>query len=79
MDEHPLIRLAGGPAGQQAGGPAGRRARLAGCHQAARLLLDEMLSPAVAREFRGRGDDVLAIAWVAFSDPEVMAALDTSG
>lgn len=41
-----------------------------------RLLLDEMLSPAIARELRDRGHDVLAIAghpgWVAPSDPEVM-------
>ena len=42
-----------------------------------RLLLDEMLSPAIARELRERRHDVLAIAenpgWAALSDPEVMA------
>jgi predicted nuclease of predicted toxin-antitoxin system len=41
-----------------------------------RLLLDEMLSPAIARELRERGYGVLAMAdhagWVALSDPEVM-------
>ena len=46
-----------------------------------RLLLDEMLSPAIARELRERGHDVLAIAeqagWVALSDPEVMALART--
>ena len=46
-----------------------------------RLLLDEMLSPAIARELRERGHDVLAVAghpgWVAFSDPEVMALVRT--
>jgi predicted nuclease of predicted toxin-antitoxin system len=46
-----------------------------------RLLLDEMLSPAIARELRERGYDVLAIAdhpgWVALSDPEVMALART--
>lgn len=46
-----------------------------------RLLLDEMLSPAIARELRDRGHDVLAIAghpgWVALSDPEVMALART--
>jgi predicted nuclease of predicted toxin-antitoxin system len=46
-----------------------------------RLLLDEMLSPAIARELRERGHDVLAVAdhpgWVAFSDPEVMALART--
>src|SRR6478609_4613692 len=55
--------------------------RRAGCHQAVRLLLDEMLSPAIARELRGRGHDVLAVAdhpgWVALSDPEVMALART--
>ena len=42
-----------------------------------RLLLDEMLSPAIARELRERGHDILAIAehpgWTALSDPEVLA------
>jgi len=42
-----------------------------------RLLPDEMLSPAIARELRERGHDVLAIAehpgWAALSDPEVLA------
>lgn len=46
-----------------------------------RLLLDEMLSSAIARELRERGYDVLAIAdhpgWVALSDPEVMALART--
>ena len=46
-----------------------------------RLLLDEMLSPAIARELRGRGHDVLAIAdhpgWVALSDTEVMTLTRT--
>ena len=46
-----------------------------------RLLLDEMLSPAIARELRERGHDVLAVAdhpgWVALSDPEVMALART--
>ena len=41
-----------------------------------RLLLDEMLSPAIARELRARGHDVRAVAehpgWEALSDPEVM-------
>ena len=40
-----------------------------------------MLSPAIAREFRERGHDVLAVAdhpgWVALSDPEVMALART--
>ncbi len=42
-----------------------------------RLLLDEMLSPAIARELRARGHDVEAVAghpqWEALSDPEVLA------
>ncbi|MDQ2810910.1 MAG: DUF5615 family PIN-like protein [Actinomycetota bacterium] len=46
-----------------------------------RLLLDEMLSPAIARELCGGGYDVLAVAdhpgWVALSDPEVMALART--
>ena len=46
-----------------------------------RLLLDEMLSPAIARELRERGHDVLAVAdhpgWVALSDPDVMALART--
>ena len=46
-----------------------------------RLLLDEMLSLAIARELRERGHDVLAVAghpgWVALSDPEVMALART--
>jgi len=41
-----------------------------------RLLLDEMLSPAIARELRARGHDVQAVAehpdWGALSDPEIM-------
>jgi hypothetical protein len=46
-----------------------------------RLLLDELLSPAIARELRERGHDVLAIAeqtgWAALSDPEVVALART--
>ena len=46
-----------------------------------RLLLDEMLSPAIARELRERGYDVLALAdqpgWVALSDPDVMTLART--
>jgi predicted nuclease of predicted toxin-antitoxin system len=46
-----------------------------------RLLLDEMLSPAIARELRERGHDVLAVAeqrgWAALSDPEVLAVART--
>ena len=42
-----------------------------------KLLLDEMLSPAIARELRSRGHDVQAIAGhpehEALSDPEVLA------
>ena len=42
-----------------------------------KLLLDEMLSPAIARELRGRGHDVEPIAGnsdrEALSDPEVLA------
>ena len=47
--------------------------RWPGCRQAVRLLLDELLAPAVARELRERGHDVLAIAdhpgWAALSTP----------
>ncbi|HZR53116.1 MAG TPA: DUF5615 family PIN-like protein [Streptosporangiaceae bacterium] len=45
-----------------------------------RLLLDEMLSPAIARELREHGHDVLAIAdseRAALSDPEVMSLART--
>ena len=46
-----------------------------------RLLLDEMLSPAIARELREPGHDVLAVAdhpgWVALPDPEVMTLART--
>ena len=46
-----------------------------------RLLLDEMLSPAIARDLRERGHDVLAIAehpgWTALSYPEVLAVAPT--
>ena len=42
-----------------------------------KLLLDEMLTPAIARELRERGHDVQAVAGhpdrEALSDPEVMA------
>ena len=42
-----------------------------------KLLLDEMLSPAIARELRARGHDVVPIAGNpdrdAWSDPEVLA------
>jgi hypothetical protein len=41
-----------------------------------RLLLDEMLSPAIARELRARGHDVQAIQehpeWCSFDDPRVV-------
>ncbi len=41
-----------------------------------RLLLDELLSPAIARELRARGHDVQAVAGdpdrAALSDPEVL-------
>jgi uncharacterized protein DUF5615 len=44
-------------------------------------MLDERLSPAIARGLRGRGHDVLAVAdnpgWVALSDPEVMTLART--
>ncbi len=44
-------------------------------------MLDEMLSPAIARELRARGHDVQAVAghseWAALSDPEVMAPART--
>ncbi len=40
-----------------------------------RLLLDEMLSPAIARELRSRGHDVEAIQehpeWCSYSDQQV--------
>jgi len=46
-----------------------------------RLLLDEMLFPAIARDLRERGHDVLAVAehpgWAALSDPEVPAVART--
>ena len=46
-----------------------------------RLLLDEMLSPAIARELRERRYDVRAVAehsgWAALSDPEMMALART--
>jgi uncharacterized protein YbjT (DUF2867 family) len=46
-----------------------------------RLLLDEMLSAAIARELRERGHDVLAVAehpgWAALPDPEVMSVART--
>ncbi len=42
-----------------------------------KLLLDEMLTPDIARELRARGHDVEAVsghpAWEALSDSEVMA------
>jgi Domain of unknown function (DUF5615) len=41
-----------------------------------RLLLDEMLSPTIARDLRARGHDVEAIQehqeWQAYDDPEVL-------
>lgn len=41
-----------------------------------RLLLDEMLSPKIARDLRDRGHDVVAIlerqAWVSHSDDQVL-------
>jgi hypothetical protein len=46
-----------------------------------RLLLDEMLSPAIARELRSRGHDVETVAGnparEALSDPEVLALART--
>jgi hypothetical protein len=40
-----------------------------------------MLSPAIARELRERGHDVLAVAehpgWAALSDPEILAVART--
>ena len=51
--------------------------RRAGRHPAVKLLLDEMLSPAIAQELRSRGHDVLAVGGdrdrEGMSDPEVMA------
>jgi hypothetical protein len=51
--------------------------RGAGCCPAVKLLLDEMLSPTIARELRARGHDVEAVAGhrdhQALSDPEVTA------
>lgn len=48
-----------------------------------RLLLDEMISPAVARELRARGHDVEAVAeridLVAASDDEVLRAAASAG
>jgi predicted nuclease of predicted toxin-antitoxin system len=47
-----------------------------------KLLLDEMLSPAIARELRARGHDVEAVAGhpdrEALPDPEVLALARTS-
>lgn len=46
-----------------------------------RLLLDEMLSPAIASELRARGHDVQAVAEhadrAALSDPEIMVVART--
>jgi hypothetical protein len=46
-----------------------------------KLLLDEMLTPAIARELRSRGHDVQAVAGhpdrEALSDPEVLAVART--
>ena len=46
-----------------------------------RLLLDEMFSPAIARELCARGHDVQAVAghpeWEALSDPQVMTLART--
>ena len=46
-----------------------------------RLLLDEMLSPTIARKLRERGYDVLAVVehpgWAALSEPEVLAVART--
>ena len=52
-------------------------ARRAGRPQALKLLVDEMLSPAVAVALRARGHDVVAIKehpqWHAASDPDVVS------
>jgi predicted nuclease of predicted toxin-antitoxin system len=49
----------------------------AGRAQPVKLLLDEMLTPAIAHELVGRGHDVIAIAgdpaYKALSDPDVLA------
>jgi predicted nuclease of predicted toxin-antitoxin system len=46
-----------------------------------KLLLDEMLSPAIARELSARGHDVQAVAghqgWEALPDPEILALART--
>jgi uncharacterized protein DUF5615 len=46
-----------------------------------KLLLDEMFSPLVAAELRGRGHDVVAIKerdeWQSLSDPDVLAVART--
>ena len=48
-----------------------------------KLLLDEMLSPAIARELRSRGHDVTAIKEIpgheSLSDPEVIELARTEG
>jgi predicted nuclease of predicted toxin-antitoxin system len=48
-----------------------------GCRQAVKLLLDEMLSPVIARELLARGHDVQAVAGhperESLSDPDVLA------
>ena len=52
-----------------------------GCRKTVRLLLDEMLSPAIARELCARGHDAQAVAghpeWEALSDPQVMTLART--
>src|ERR1700730_5247518 len=52
-----------------------------GCRKTVRLLLDEMLSPAIARELCARGHDVQAVAGhpdrEALSDPQVMTLART--
>lgn len=52
-----------------------------GGHPAVKLLLDEMLSPAIARELSVRGHDVQAVAghpeWEALPDSEILALART--
>jgi uncharacterized protein with PIN domain len=58
-------------------GRSHRVARGASGRRALKLLLDEMLSPAIARALRERGHDVEAVKehpdWEALSDPELVS------